>query len=74
MRAAWSLKLSSAFASFFGVLSTGERIAVAFVLDRYDLIQRARGAMAEAVHRLRPQWTAAALHVQRNGWQDDPAP
>ncbi len=24
----------------FGVLSTGERIAVAVVLDRYDLIQR----------------------------------
>ena len=58
----------------FGVLSTGERIAVAFVLDRYDLLQRAWGTMAEAVHRLGPQWTAAALRVQRNGWQDGPAP
>jgi hypothetical protein len=27
----------------FGLLSTGERIAVAVVLDRYDLIQRAWG-------------------------------
>ena len=60
--------------TFFGVLSTGERIAVAFVLDRYDLLQRAWGTMAEAVHRLGPQWTAAALRVQRNGWQDGPAP
>ena len=59
--------------TFFGVLSTGGRITVAFVLDRYDLVQRAWGTMAEAVHRLGPQWTAAALRVQRNGWQDDPA-
>lgn len=58
----------------FGVLSTGERIAVAFVLDRYDLVQRAWGTMAEAVHRLGPEWTAATLRVQRNGWQDDPSP
>lgn len=58
----------------FGVLSTGERIAVAFVLDRYDLVQRAWGTMAEAAYRLGPEWTTAALRVQRNGWQDDPAP
>jgi hypothetical protein len=30
--------------------------------------------MAEALSRLGPQWTAVALRVQRNGWQDDPAP
>ena len=24
-----------------------------------------------AVHRLGPQWTEAALRVQRNGWQED---
>lgn len=57
----------------FGVLSTGERIAVAVVLDRYDLIQRAWGTIAEAVDRLGPLWTAAALRVQRNGWQEDSA-
>lgn len=55
----------------FGVLSTGERIAVAVVLDRYDLIQRAWGTIVEAVDRLGPTWTAAALRVQRNGWQED---
>ena len=60
--------------TFFGVLSTGERIAVAFVLDRYDLIQQAWGTMAEAVYRLGPDWTAAALRVQRNGWRDGPVP
>ena len=57
----------------FGVLSSGERIAVAVVLDRYDLIQRAWGTIAEAVDRLGPIWTAAALRVQRNGWQEDSA-
>jgi hypothetical protein len=57
----------------FGVLSTGERIAVAVVLDRYDLIQRAWGTIAEAVDRLGPLWTQAALRVQRNGWQEDSA-
>lgn len=55
----------------FGVLSTGERIAVAVVLDRYDLLQRAWGTIAEAVYRLGPLWTEAALRVQRNGWGED---
>jgi hypothetical protein len=52
----------------FGVLSCGERIAVALVLDRYDLIQCAWGSIAEAVHRLGEDWTRAALRVQREGW------
>ena len=55
----------------FGVLSTGERIAVAMVLDRYDLVQRAWGTMIEAAHRLGPQWIEAALRVQRHGWDDE---
>jgi ribonucleotide reductase beta subunit family protein with ferritin-like domain len=55
----------------FGVLSTGERIAVALVFDRQDLLQKAWGTMLEAVHRLGPEWTLAALRVQRNGWQDE---
>ena len=41
--------------ALFGVLSSGERIAVALVLDRYDLLQRAWGSMAESVYRLGPQ-------------------
>ena len=55
----------------FGTLSTGERIAVAMVLDRYDLLQDAWGSMLEAVHRLGPEWTEAALRVQRHGWLDE---
>ena len=55
----------------FSVLSSGERIAVAVVLDRYDLIQRAWGTIAEAIDRLGPTWTAAALRVQRTGWQEN---
>jgi hypothetical protein len=55
----------------FGTLSTGERIAVAFVLDRYDLLQDVWGSMLEAVHRLGPDWTQAALRIQRHGWLDE---
>ena len=55
----------------FGTLSTGERIAVAMVLDRYDLLQGAWGSMLEAVHRLGPEWTDAALRIQRHGWLDE---
>jgi len=55
----------------FGVLSTGERIAVALVLDRYDLVQKTWGSMLEAVHRLGPEWTLAALRIQRQAWQDE---
>ena len=28
------------------------------------------GSMLEAVHRLGPEWTEAALRVQRHGWLD----
>lgn len=55
----------------FGVLSTGERIAVAIVLNRHDLLDEAWGTILESVHRLGRQWTEAALYVQRNGWEDD---
>lgn len=57
----------------FGVLSTAERIAVALVLDRYDLLQRAWGTIAECVYRLGEQWTKAALRVQRDGWDEPTA-
>lgn len=50
----------------FGVLSTGEKLAVALVLDRPDLLKW-WGTMLEAVARLGPEWTAAAIRVQREG-------
>jgi hypothetical protein len=58
----------AAHETLFGLLSSGERIAVALVLDRYDLLQCAWSTMAESIHRLGPEWTEAALRVQRNGW------
>lgn len=54
----------------FGVLSTGEKIAVALVLNRPDLV-RAYGTMLEAVNRLGLRWFEAALRVQRDGWQEE---
>jgi hypothetical protein len=54
----------------FGVLSTGEKIAVAFVLDRPDLIKSCWGTLLEGADRLGPDWLKAALYVQRNGWEE----
>jgi hypothetical protein len=53
--------------SNFSRISTGERIAVALVLDRPDLMEVAWGTMAESVYRLGQEWTEAALNVQREG-------
>jgi hypothetical protein len=46
-----------------GVMSTGERIAVALILDRRDLLDW--GTMLESVERLGPDWLRASLRVQR---------
>jgi hypothetical protein len=62
------VKMVAADETTFGVLSTGERIAVALVLERYDLLQRAWGHVLESVDRLGPLWTEAALRVHRHGW------
>jgi hypothetical protein len=52
----------------FGVFSTGEKLAIALVLDRKDLLAEVHGgySMLEAVNRLGPEWTEAALTVQRS--------
>jgi hypothetical protein len=62
------VRMVAADESLFGVLSTGERIAVALVLDRPDLVKW-WGTILEAVDRLGPDWTRAALRVQRDGWE-----
>lgn len=51
--------------ALYGPLSTGERIAVAMILDRADLLKKDSWTMLKAVDRLGPEWTAAALEVQR---------
>jgi len=65
------VRMVEADESLFGVLSSGERIAVALVLDRPDLVKW-WGTMLEAVDRLGPEWTQAALRVQRDGWEGQP--
>jgi urease accessory protein UreE len=47
------------------MFSTGEQIAVALVLDRSELFPHGGYTMLEAVERLGPNWTRAALLVQR---------
>lgn len=48
-----------------GVLSTGETIVVALVLDRKDLLPDGLTVL-QAIDRLGPDWTHAALAVQRS--------
>ena len=48
-----------------GVLSTGERIAVALVLDRPDLFPHGGYKILEAVDRLGDEWLQAAIIVQK---------
>lgn len=48
-----------------GVFSTGERIAVALVLDRQDLLTKYWGSILESVERLGEDWFKAALMAQR---------
>lgn len=48
-----------------GVLSTGEAIAVALVLDRPDLLPGSYRRILDAVDRLGEDWLQAAIAVQR---------
>lgn len=42
----------------FGVLSTGEKLAAALVLNRADWLESMDYTMAEAIERIGPQWAA----------------
>jgi hypothetical protein len=46
----------------FGVLSTGEALAVAFILDRHDLL--GKWTMLEAAERIGSDWLRAAKAVR----------
>ena len=48
-----------------GVLSTGEAIAVALVLDRPELFPKGDYTILEAIDRLGDEWLRAALAVQK---------
>jgi hypothetical protein len=49
-----------------GVLSFGEQLAVALVLDRYDWL--GDYGMLDAVDRIGPEWFTAALYLKRHGF------
>ena len=42
----------------FGVLSTGEKLAAALILNRADWLASMKYTMAEAIGRVGPEWTA----------------
>jgi hypothetical protein len=52
----------------FGVLSMGEKLGVALVLNRPDLIAE-YGTILDAVDRLGSQWLTAAILLARDGWE-----
>lgn len=49
----------------FGVLSTGEQLAAALVLNRADLLAEAGYTMAEAIDRVGPNWLARIPQAAR---------
>ncbi len=57
----------------FDTLSTGERVAVAMVLDRGDLLKLRGWTILDAANRLGPLWLKAAISVQRELCDDEKA-
>lgn len=58
-------KARSAHFGHFGVLSTGEKLAAAMVLNRADLLEAAGYTMAEAIDRLGPDWLSRIPEAAR---------
>lgn len=52
-------------AGSFGVLSTGEQLAAALVLNRADLLEQAGFTMAQAIERLEGAWLASIPEAER---------
>lgn len=52
-------------ANGYGVLSTGEQLAAALVLNRADWLAEMGYTMAEAVDRIGPEWSALLITAQR---------
>ncbi|RWH12891.1 MAG: hypothetical protein EOQ74_16790 [Mesorhizobium sp.] len=49
----------------FGVLSTGEKLAAALVLNRPDWLAEMNYTLAEAIERVGPQWLALIPEAAR---------
>lgn len=66
------MKTQSAAAGHLGVLSTGEALAAALVLNRADWLQDMGYTIAQALERIGPEWvgllgSAASLIAKANG-------
>jgi hypothetical protein len=61
------VRMVAAREASFGVLSTGEKVGVALVLNRPDLIAD-YGTILDAVDRLGSEWLTAAILLARDGW------
>lgn len=55
----------TAKAGRFGVLSTGEKLAVALVLNRADWLAEMKYSLAEAIERVGPEWLARIPEAAR---------
>lgn len=49
----------------YGVLSTGEQLAAALVLNRADWLAEMGYTMPEAIDRIGPEWSALLIEAQR---------
>ncbi|MDT4852343.1 hypothetical protein FQZ97_865710 [compost metagenome] len=49
----------------YGVLSTGERLAAALVLNRADWLKEMNYTLCEAIDRVGPEWVALLRQAQR---------
>jgi hypothetical protein len=49
----------------YDALSSTERIAVALVLDRHDLLAKERNTILQAIRRVDPAWLQAAQMVEQ---------
>lgn len=62
------VRLVSSDPAAFGTLSTGEKCAVALILNDMSLMQW-WGTALDCADRLGEEWLKAAVYVQRNGWE-----
>ncbi len=64
------VRMVAADRAAFGVLSTGEKCAVALVLDDRDMMAW-WGTALDCADRIDGDWLIAAVWLQRNGWEDE---
>lgn len=62
------VRMVAADEASFGVLSMGEKVGVALVLNRPDLLAD-YGTILDAVDRLGSQWLTAAILLARDGYE-----